>query len=254
LAALEKDLREDVRATSDRTYQSVRKDLQPIQEAIFGAAHGRGYDANTPPGSPLSTPPKSALTPHSTEYSMHHDSDAWSGSLQSRMAHLARMIDTKASVDTVDSLVSSLVKKQEHQEVIIHSMHQSMERTLKDRPSTTAVNDMFREISARVEALQESYDWEKTDRSKAKRLLTDIRDYVDDRCTKMETTYMRDFNARGEAHSEQHLHEREGVRYVTYPEFQAGIEICEAQIKRLGRVVGNDSNSIDSKSDNLITF
>ena len=256
LAALEKDLREDVRVTSDRTYQSIRRDLQPIQEAIFGAPSGRGYDANTPPMSPLSTPSKSALTPHSVEYAIHFDIDAPSGSLQSRIAHLARVLDTKASVDTVDSLVSSVVKKQEQQEVIIHSMHRSMERTLKDRPSTTAVNDMFREISARVESLQESYDWEKTDRSKAKRLLTDIRDYVDDRCTKMETVYMRDLNSRGEAQSEQHIHEREGVRYVTYPEFQAGIEICEAQIKRLSRgVVGSDSSSLDAKNnDNLITF
>ena len=67
---------------------------------------------------------------------------------------------------------------------------------------------------------------------------------------------MRDLNSRGEAQSEQHIHEREGVRYVTYPEFQAGIEICEAQIKRLSRgVVGSDSSSLDAKNnDNLITF
>ena len=253
LSALEKDLREQVRDTSDRTYQNVRKDLRPIQDAIFGVPHGRQYDG-TPPGSPLSAPSKSALTPHAGSYSAQYDFEGSAGSLQSRVAHLSRVLDTKASVDTVDSLVTSLVRKQEQQEVIIHSMHQSMERTLKDRPSTTAVNDMFREVSARVEALQESYDWEKSDRSKAKRLLTDIRDYVDDRCTKMETTYMRDLNARGESHSEVHVNTRDGVRYVTYPEFQAGIEICETQIKRLSRLVPSASGGGGSNKHNLMTF
>lgn len=167
-----------------------------------------------------------------------------SGSIQGRLANLAR--------------------KQDEQSVIIQSMHESMERTLRDRPSTLSVRELFDDVSKRVDALQESVDWSKTDRSKTKRTLTELRAYVDDRCTKMETTALRDWNKFGIENAEMHVSRESqsldyGRKFVTHPELQAAISIVEDHIKRLSRRMANANvaASVDAPTrsdEELISF
>ena len=182
VAAVEKDLREELRLASDRSTNEFRKELMMIQDAVFGGVGGaRSEYAYSPAGSPLGTPSK--LT-HLEVYSASAYSEQ-SGSMQSRIANLAR--------------------KQEEQDLIIHSMHESMERTIKDRPSTSTVRELFDDVSKRVEAMQEGIEWDKVERSKTKRTLTELRTYVDDRCAKMETQTLRDFNKFGSENAEMHI-------------------------------------------------
>lgn len=241
VSMLERDLRDEMKSSSERSLYVLRKELVPIQDAIFGAGGGAdlhefGY---SPSNSPMSTPRK--MTNIETYSQSLVDS---SGSIQGRLANLAR--------------------KQDEQSVIIQSMHESMERTLRDRPSTLSVRELFDDVSKRVDALQESVDWSKTDRSKTKRTLTELRAYVDDRCTKMETTALRDWNKFGIENAEMHVSRESqsldyGRKFVTHPELQAAISIVEDHIKRLSRRMANANvaASVDAPTrsdEDLISF
>ena len=241
VSMLERDLRDEMKSSSERSLHVLRKELVPIQDAIFGAGGGAdlhefGY---SPSNSPMSTPRKMT---HIETYSQSLVDS--SGSIQGRLANLAR--------------------KQDEQSVIIQSMHESMERTLRDRPSTLSVRELFDDVSKRVDALQESVDWSKTDRSKTKRTLTELRAYVDDRCTKMETTALRDWNKFGMENAEMHVSRESqsldyGRKFVTHPELQAAISIVEDHIKRLARrmAVANVAASVDAPTrsdEDLISF
>jgi len=241
VSMLERDLRDEMKSSSERSLYVLRKELVPIQDAIFGAGGGAdlhefGY---SPSNSPMSTPRKMT---HIETYSQSLVDS--SGSIQGRLANLAR--------------------KQDEQSVIIQSMHESMERTLRDRPSTLSVRELFDDVSKRVDALQESVDWSKTDRSKTKRTLTELRAYVDDRCTKMETTALRDWNKFGIENAEMHVSRESqsldyGRKFVTHPELQAAISIVEDHIKRLSRRMANANvaASVDAPTrsdEDLISF
>lgn len=241
VSMLERDLRDEMKSSSERSLHVLRKELVPIQDAIFGAGGGAdlhefGY---SPSNSPMSTPRKMT---HIETYSQSLVDS--SGSIQGRLANL--------------------VRKQDEQSVIIQSMHESMERTLRDRPSTLSVRELFDDVSKRVDALQESVDWSKTDRSKTKRTLTELRAYVDDRCTKMETAALRDWNKFGMENAEMHVSRESqsldyGRKFVTHPELQAAISIVEDHIKRLARRMANADvdASVDAPTrsdEDLISF
>lgn len=242
VAAVERDLREELRLASDRSTNEFRKELMMIQDAVFGGVGGaRSEYAYSPAGSPLGTPSK--LT-HLEVYSVSAYSEQ-SGSMQSRIANLTR--------------------KQEEQDLIIHSMHESMERTIKDRPSTSTVRELFDDVSKRVEAMQESIEWDKVERSKTKRTLTELRTYVDDRCTKMETQTLRDFNKFGSENAEMHIPRSAnsldyGRKFVTHPELQAAISIVEDHIRKLSKRMREESKASEtsvsavSVDDDLISF
>jgi VIT1/CCC1 family predicted Fe2+/Mn2+ transporter len=100
VAALERDLRDEIRNSSERSLYTVRKELEPVHDAIFGTS--RHDDGVSPVHSPLSTPTKSSRM---EVYS--GSAHLGGGSLQARLATLAR--------------------KQEEHGMIIQSMHQSME-------------------------------------------------------------------------------------------------------------------------------
>lgn len=242
VSLLERDLRDEMKSSSKKSLQVLRKELVPIQDAVFGVGGGSadlhefGY---SPSSSPMSTPRKMA---HIETYSQSLVDS--SGSIQGRLANLAQ--------------------KQDEQSVIIQSMHESMERTLRDRPSTLSVRELFDDVSKRVDALQESVDWSKTDRSKTKRTLTELRAYVDDRCTKMETTALRDWNKLGMENAEMHVSRESqsldyGRKFVTHPELQAAISIVEDHIKRLSRRMANVDVTASVKAptrsdEDLISF
>lgn len=146
--------------------------------------------------------------------------------------------------------LAALSRKQDEQGMIIQSMHESMERTVRDRPSTSSVREMFDQVSKRVDAIQEVSDWEKVERNKTKQRLTEMRKYVDERVTKMEASALRDFQKLGIQNAEMHVprdgHSADyGRKYVTHPELQAAISIVEEHIKRISRKMRGD-NSVES--------
>ena len=216
--AVEKDLRLELTEVTDRAVHGMRRELTPIQEALFG-----GDIARSPIGSPFS---KSSM--HIDVYSATTTSYGDTGPIQARLMHLAR--------------------KQDEQDLIIHSMHESMERTIKDRPSTTSVRELIDGVSKRVDALQEVVEWDKHEKQKTKRILTELRGYVDSRCAKLETTALRDWNKIGAEKAEMIVSKESyvdhGRKFVTHPELQAAIAIVEEHIKRLSRRM--ESNSSES--------
>ena len=223
VSAMERDLREEIKHTAERLHLNMRKEIMPVHDAVFGAAYHE-HDSS-PAVSPLSTPRKST---HLDVYVGSSHSNG--GSMSARLAALSR--------------------KQDEQGMIIQSMHESMERTVRDRPSTSSVREMFDQVSKRVDAIQEVSDWEKVERNKTKQRLTEMRKYVDERVTKMEASALRDFQKLGIQNAEMHVprdgHSADyGRKYVTHPELQAAISIVEEHIKRISRKMRGD-NSVES--------
>lgn len=213
VASVERDLRQELKDISEQALHAFRRELSPLQEAIFGGNFDR-----SPVGSPLGK-------------SMHIDVYSATTTNSTYVEHAG---------GSIQSHLTSLSRKQKELDLIIHSMHESMERTIKDRPSTTTVREMFEDVSKRVQALQEIIEWDKVERSKTKRTLTELRSYVDARCTKMETTTLRDWNKLGAENAQLHVpidiqNMDHGRKFVTHPELQAAIAIVEEHIKRLSR-------------------
>jgi len=113
--------------------------------------------------------------------------------------------------------------------------------------------------------MQESIEWDKVERSKSKRTLTELRTYVDDRCTKMETQTLRDFNKFGSENAEMHIPRSAnsldyGRKFVTHPELQAAISIVEDHIRKLSKRMREESKASEtsvsavSVDDDLISF